>query len=51
MGRGTVSQEHPQFMSRTRRTAFGEADVILFAGTMIDFRLRYGTQHQPRTRR
>lgn len=42
MGRGTVSQEHPQFMSRTRRTAFGEADVILFAGTMIDFRLRYG---------
>ncbi len=42
MGRGTISQEHPQFMSRTRRTAFGEADVILFAGTMIDFRLRYG---------
>ena len=27
MGRGTVSQDHPQFMSRTRRTAFGEADV------------------------
>lgn len=42
MGRGTVSQEHPQFMSRTRRTAFGEADVVLFAGTMMDFRLRYG---------
>jgi len=42
MGRGTVSQEHSQFMSRTRRTAFGEADVVLFAGTMMDFRLRYG---------
>jgi acetolactate synthase-1/2/3 large subunit len=42
MGRGTVAQDHPQFMSRTRRTAFGEADVILFAGTMMDFRLRYG---------
>jgi acetolactate synthase-1/2/3 large subunit len=42
MGRGTIAQHHPQFMSRTRRTAFGEADVILFAGTMIDFRLRYG---------
>ncbi|MEX0751263.1 MAG: thiamine pyrophosphate-binding protein [Dehalococcoidia bacterium] len=42
MGRGTVSQEHPQFMSRTRRTALGEADVVLFAGTMFDFRLRYG---------
>ncbi len=47
MGRGTVSQEHPQFMSRTRRTAFGEADVILFAGTMIDFRLRYGRSVNP----
>ncbi|HYM14520.1 MAG TPA: thiamine pyrophosphate-binding protein [Dehalococcoidia bacterium] len=42
MGRGMVAQDHPQFMSRTRRTAFGEADVILFAGTMMDFRLRYG---------
>jgi len=42
MGRGTVSQDHPQFMSRTRRTALGEADVVLFAGTTIDFRLRYG---------
>ena len=47
MGRGTISQEHPQFMSRTRRTAFGEADVILFAGTMIDFRLRYGRSINP----
>ncbi len=47
MGRGTISQEHEQFMSRTRRTAFGEADVILFAGTMIDFRLRYGRSVGP----
>lgn len=47
MGRGTVSQEHPQFMSRTRRTAFGEADVVLFAGTMLDFRLRYGRGINP----
>ncbi len=47
MGRGMVHQDHPQFMSRTRRTAFGEADVILFAGTMIDFRLRYGRSINP----
>jgi acetolactate synthase-1/2/3 large subunit len=47
MGRGAVSQDHPQFMSRTRRTAFGEADVIVFAGTMIDFRLRYGRSINP----
>jgi len=47
MGRGTVAQDHPQFMSRTRRTAFGEADVVLFAGTMMDFRLRYGRSINP----
>ncbi|HXK34445.1 MAG TPA: thiamine pyrophosphate-binding protein [Dehalococcoidia bacterium] len=50
MGRGAVSQDHPQFMSRTRRTAFGEADVILFAGTMIDFRLRYGRSINPQAK-
>ncbi|MDE3095266.1 MAG: acetolactate synthase [Chloroflexota bacterium] len=50
MGRGTVSQEHPQFMSRTRRTAFGEADVVLFAGTMLDFRLRYGRGINPQAK-
>jgi len=50
MGRGTVSQEHPQFMSRTRRTAFTEADVVLFAGTMMDFRLRYGRSVGPQTK-
>ena len=47
MGRGTISQEHPQFMSRTRRTALGEADVVLFTGTMIDFRLGYGRRINP----
>ena len=50
MGRGMVHQEHPQFMSRTRRTAFGEADVILFAGTMMDFRLRYGKSVGPQAK-
>jgi acetolactate synthase-1/2/3 large subunit len=47
MGRGTVRQEHALFRSRTRRPAFAEADVILFAGTMIDFRLRYGKSINP----
>ncbi len=50
MGRGMVHQEHPQFMSRTRRAAFGEADVILFAGTMMDFRLRYGKSVGPQAK-
>ena len=47
MGRGMVHQDHAQFMSRTRRTAFGEADVVLFAGTLLDFRLRYGRSVNP----
>ncbi len=50
MGRGMVHQDHAQFMSRTRRTAFGEADVILFAGTMMDFRLRYGKAAGPQAK-
>lgn len=50
MGRGMVHQDHPQFMSRTRRTAFSEADVILFAGTMMDFRLRYGKSVGPQAK-
>jgi len=50
MGRGTVRQDHPQFMSRTRRTALAEADVVLFAGTMIDFRLGYGKRINPQAK-
>lgn len=42
MGRGCLPQDHPQFFSRSRRAAFQEADVILFVGTLMDFRLRYG---------
>ena len=40
-------QEHPLFFNRSRRDALGEADVILFIGTTMDFRLRYGKRFNP----
>jgi thiamine pyrophosphate-dependent acetolactate synthase large subunit-like protein len=42
MGRGSISQEHPLFFSRTRRNALAEADVVVVVGTPMDFRLQYG---------
>jgi acetolactate synthase-1/2/3 large subunit len=42
MGRGSISQEHPLFFSRTRRNALAEADVVVVIGTPMDFRLQYG---------
>lgn len=47
MGRGCVRQDHPQFYNRTRRTALQEADVALFVGTVMDFRLAYGRRINP----
>lgn len=42
MGRGSIRQDHPLFLSRTRRAALSEADVVLVIGTPLDFRLRFG---------
>ena len=50
MGRGCVPQDHPQFYSRTRRTAFEQCDVVLFVGTPMDFRLSYGRRINPQAR-
>ncbi len=47
MGRGSLSQEHPLFFSRSRRGALGKADVILVIGTPMDFRLSYGKRFNP----
>jgi acetolactate synthase-1/2/3 large subunit len=41
-GRGSLPAEHPHFFSHTRKDALGEADVVLIAGTPLDFRLGYG---------
>jgi thiamine pyrophosphate-dependent acetolactate synthase large subunit-like protein len=42
MGRGVLPADHPLAFSRTRGRALGEADLIIVAGTPLDFRLSYG---------
>ena len=41
-GRGCLPADHPHFFSQTRKDALAEADVVLIAGTPLDFRLGYG---------
>jgi acetolactate synthase-1/2/3 large subunit len=43
MGRGIVPAGHPALVTRARSQAFGRADLVLVAGTPLDFRLGYGT--------
>src|SRR5690242_5366238 len=42
MGRGTIPADHELAFSRARSYAFKEADVVLVAGTPLDFRLAFG---------
>lgn len=42
MARGALAMDHPQFFNRTRSKALAEADVVLLAGTPLDFRMRFG---------
>jgi hypothetical protein len=49
MGRGTVPPT-PEFLNRSRRDAMKEIDLIILAGTLLDFRMRFG-QTIPATRR
>jgi acetolactate synthase-1/2/3 large subunit len=41
-GRGCLPSDHPHFFSNTRKEALAEADLVLIAGTPLDFRLGYG---------
>ncbi len=41
-GRGILPPDHELLMTRARSTAFGEADLVIVAGTPLDFRLGYG---------
>jgi acetolactate synthase-1/2/3 large subunit len=50
MARGSISQDHPLFFSRTRRGALARADVIFIIGTPLDFRLAYGKRFNPQAR-
>ena len=42
MGRGSVSPDSPEFLSRSRRDALKKIDCIILAGTLLDFRMRFG---------
>jgi acetolactate synthase I/II/III large subunit len=41
-GRGILSAGHPLLVTRARSAAFAEADLVIVAGTPLDFRLGYG---------
>jgi acetolactate synthase-1/2/3 large subunit len=42
MGRGTVPPGSPEFLNRSRRDALKQIDCIILAGTLLDFRMRFG---------
>ena len=42
MGRGSVPWDSPQFLNRSRREALKQTDCIVLAGTLLDFRMRFG---------
>jgi acetolactate synthase I/II/III large subunit len=41
-GRGILPAGHPLLVTRARSVAFREADLVIVAGTPLDFRLSYG---------
>ncbi len=42
MARGQLPMNHPQFFNRSRKDALGQADLVILAGTPLDFRMKYG---------
>ncbi|MCZ6782437.1 MAG: thiamine pyrophosphate-binding protein [Proteobacteria bacterium] len=42
MGRGTIPPDCPEFLNRSRRDALKQCDCIILAGTLLDFRMRFG---------
>jgi acetolactate synthase-1/2/3 large subunit len=42
MGRGVLPRGHELLVTRARSTAFAQADLVIVAGTQLDFRLGYG---------
>jgi thiamine pyrophosphate-dependent acetolactate synthase large subunit-like protein len=42
-GRGILPAGHPLLVTRARSVALGQADLVLVAGTPLDFRLGYGS--------
>ena len=42
MGRGCMNPDSPEWMNRSRRHALQNIDCIVLAGTLLDFRMRFG---------
>jgi acetolactate synthase-1/2/3 large subunit len=42
MGRGTIPPTSAQYLNRSRREAMKQADLIVLAGALLDFRLAFG---------
>lgn len=42
MGRGTVPHDSPYFFNRTRRDYLEATDCVILAGSLLDFRMRFG---------
>jgi acetolactate synthase-1/2/3 large subunit len=47
MGRGCLPADHASFLQLSRSKALRESDLVLIAGTPIDFRLGYGERINP----
>jgi acetolactate synthase I/II/III large subunit len=47
MARGILPPDHPLLVTRARSVAFRQADVVVVAGTPLDFRLGYGAFGSP----
>ncbi|MEZ5171780.1 MAG: acetolactate synthase [Acidimicrobiia bacterium] len=43
LGRGTIPADDPLAFSRARSAALGDADLVIVAGTPLDFRLGFGS--------
>jgi acetolactate synthase-1/2/3 large subunit len=48
--RGTLPRDHPLGFMPSRKAAFDNADVILLAGTPLDFRMGYGRRLNPKAK-
>ncbi len=42
MARGEINWDHPSFLSLTRSEALAAANVVILAGTPLDFRMKFG---------
>jgi len=42
MARGEIPWDHPSFLSLTRKEALDSTDLVVLAGTPLDFRMKFG---------